>query len=310
MRINYLILAHKSPEQLELLAKTLKSSNSQIYIHIDAHSNLEIFRKNKYLFENCIFIEKNVKIRWGGFSIVQGTLNGLEQIRENWMKDEDYTIIMSGQDFPLLSESVLMNNLKKYPWKSFIEYRIQPNDEWNILNRVIKYHFHDLVIPTRLNNMVEKWVGIFYDIKTLNLRNQISCYILQRIVNLIIPKKKFFIKECQLYRGSQWQIINWKHVHHILNHLKNPKGEKLYNNFKYTAGPDELFFQTLLLNSTHKDDIINEIARYIDWKKGPWLPRILDESDYENIKKSDKRFARKFELPDSQKLINQIISNF
>ncbi len=83
MKINYLILAHKNPEQLEILAKTLNSINSHIYIHLDANANGEMFKKNKYLLENCIFIEKNVKIRWGGFSMVQGTLNGLEQIKED-----------------------------------------------------------------------------------------------------------------------------------------------------------------------------------------------------------------------------------
>ncbi|MEG1087361.1 MAG: hypothetical protein RSD79_04765, partial [Cetobacterium sp.] len=64
-----------------------------------------------------------------------------------------------------------------------------------------------------------------------------------------------------------------------------------------------LFFQTILMDSKFKDKIWklesefdnNLMAlRYIDWKKGPDFPRTLDESDYDDILKTETLFARKF----------------
>lgn len=308
--IHYLVLAHKSPEQLEMLAQSLSSKNSKIYIHIDGYSDLNVFQENNYLAEFCVFIKKNIKIRWWWFSIVQATINWLQQIKEDRLDEEDYVVILSGQDFPIKSQDFINTYLNNSKSKSFIEYRPQPNENRNILNRVIKYHFHDLVIPRRCNIIIERMVWIFYNIKSLGLRNQISCYVMQRIVNFFMPLKKYFVKECQLYRWSQRQIINGKHIHYILSHLKTSQGIRTYKEFKYTAGPDELFFQTILLNSPYKNDIANIVQRYIDRKSGPWFPRVLDESDYDNVSKSDKLFARKFELWISNSLMQKILSSF
>ena len=48
---------------------------------------------------------------------------------------------------------------------------------------------------------------------------------------------------------------------------------------------------------------------YIDWKKGPGLPRILDISDLEEIKDSDRLFARKFDLDIDKNLLYNLSSN-
>ena len=75
--------------------------------------------------------------------------------------------------------------------------------------------------------------------------------------------------------------------------------------FKKSLCGDEVFFQTIIMNSKFKNRIyrLNEVddnhmaLRYIDWKTGPEYPRLLDENDFEKIKEdknSDCIFARKF----------------
>lgn len=309
MKIHYLILAHKSPEQLEILAKALFSEHTKIYIHIDGYSDIQQFTTNKYLQQHCTFIQNNVKIRWGGFSMVQATINAFNEIHSLWLESQDYVVILSWQDLPIKSQDHIADFLTPYIHKSFIEYRKQPNDERNILNRVIKYHFHDLVVPVRLNTTISFFVWLFYDLNNYTLRNQIASYAIQRVVNFFTPTRKYFLKTHQLYRGSARQILSGKHVTHIVEFLSTNQGKKLIKHFQYTAWPDELFFQTLLLNSSHKDDIINDLQRHVDWKRWPGLPRVLDETDYNAIIQSDKLFARKFELGHSDSLIKMIQDN-
>lgn len=300
--IHYLILTHKNPEQLEILINKLSSTKSKVYVHIDWNSNIDEFN---YLKNKAIFIKKRVKIRRWWYSMVDWTLGAFEEILKN-MSEKDHLVIMSWQDLPIKSQDFINKFLNNYIWKSFLEYRIQPNNEWNILNRIIKYHFHDLIIPNYIDNFIKKIVWLFFD--TSWLRNQVFCFIFQRFVNFFMPVKKYLYNNYKLYWWSSWMIISKNHIDLIINFCNTKKWKKFVKGFKTVAWPDEIFFQTLLLNTEEKNNIINDVLWYIDWKKWPWLPRILDVTDLEEIKKSDKLFARKFDLQVDKEIFYKIIN--
>jgi hypothetical protein len=290
--IHYLILAHKSPKQLQILIDSLSFSESRAYIHVDAKAWIwEIMN-----LKGAMYVTKRTSIEWGGFSMVQATLDAFSEILP-FMQAWDHLVIMSWQDFPIKSPSYITSFLNQHKWKSFIEYRIQPNNEWNILNRVIRYHFHDLHIPEWIDKFIKKMISPLYPVQSI--RNQAFCYIWQRIVNFLLPAKTYLVHNYKIYWGSSWQIISMWHVEYILNFLETQKGRRFRKEFLTVAGPDELFFQTILLNSSCQDSIINNLQWYIDWKKWPWLPRILDQTDISMIKDSWKLFARKFDLEEN-----------
>lgn len=298
--LHYAILAHKNPKQIEILCQSLLFQDQvKVYIHIDANSDI-----NKFLYLQSEYIEiipDTIKISWWGFSIIQATLNLFHTIAQN-MHQWDHVIIMSGQDFPIKSPIEIIDFLSKHPHTSWVPSIIQPHENWNILNRVEKYHFHDLVINKKINKILEKCISYFVPVQWL--RNQIFCYIAQRIVNIFMPRKRFLTTNFVIYRWSQRQILSYEIINYIINFCNTKIGEKFIAAFKTTAWPDEIFFQTIIMNSPHKENIINNTQWYIDWKKWPWLPRILDETDYTAIKQSPYLFARKFELPLSEKLIH------
>jgi hypothetical protein len=64
--------------------------------------------------------------------------------------------------------------------------------------------------------------------------------------------------------------------------------------FEHAFIPDELFFQTVLMNSAHAESIVDDNLRYIDWAAHPG-PKILREEDLPRLLVSDKLFARKFD---------------
>src|SRR5690606_21301786 len=101
---------------------------------------------------------------------------------------------------------------------------------------------------------------------------------------------------------SQWFTIAMQHVNYILAYTRNkPEIEQF---FKYTWGPDEFFFQTILLNSIYRNDIINDNLRYIDWSDDLPSPKTLSETDFCHLQASEKWFARKLHVDVSATLMD------
>jgi hypothetical protein len=92
---------------------------------------------------------------------------------------------------------------------------------------------------------------------------------------------------------------------------------------KYTRGPDEIFFHSIIKSSPFAGHIIHDFEKvmsltkyfesnehgchYIDWNnKGDSLPKVLDVSDTALLKKSAALFARKFEEGRSSALLKQL----
>jgi hypothetical protein len=66
------------------------------------------------------------------------------------------------------------------------------------------------------------------------------------------------------------------------------------NFFRHVDIPDELFFQTVIMNSELAGSVVNDNLRYIDWTRGP-RPALLEARDLPTLRASPKLFARKFD---------------
>jgi len=84
----------------------------------------------------------------------------------------------------------------------------------------------------------------------------------------------------------------------------------LLNRLKHSFCSEEIYFQTIIMNSPFSDKVINNNLRYIKWEyKNGSMPAILDEEDYEEVEKSNQLFARKIEYPVSMKLVTGLMKN-
>ena len=95
MQKNYLILAHKNPQQLARMIKTLDDGNSKFFIHLDAKTPIEPFTA-QLQDEHIIFIPERVRCIWGDFSIVLATIHLMEAAAK--AQSKGFFILMSGQD--------------------------------------------------------------------------------------------------------------------------------------------------------------------------------------------------------------------
>nr|AIA84221.1 CAZy families GT14 protein [uncultured Clostridium sp.] len=103
MRIGFIMLCHKNPEQINrLIAKLSEFSEADVYIHVDLNhleiKNQIIKQKNVYLVsEECSY-----HIQWGSVDIVKATLQLIREVRDSGVK-YDYVWLLSGQDYPICS---------------------------------------------------------------------------------------------------------------------------------------------------------------------------------------------------------------
>lgn len=287
--VYYLLLAHTYPKYVENLCNVLKW---KIYVHLDKRQNMKDWEPIVKDKKNIKFVSNRIKINWWWWSMIQWTLNWLKEIYPS-LKEDDHVVIISWQDYPIKNSVEIDKYFQLVKGKSIVN--VYDDEDWNN-NLVKRYHwwyYRDLNIPRWIDNIFHFLWWIFYDVS--NLKNPITVYIIERFLNLFLPKRRYLIDKFKIYWGSQRMALSTKHVKYLLDYVKTKEGKKVSNSYERVLIPDETFFHTLLLNSKYKNEIINESLWYIDWKSWPEYPRILRLEDYEKMKKSNKLFARKFD---------------
>ncbi|MBA2850513.1 hypothetical protein HNP86_000644 [Methanococcus maripaludis] len=295
--IAYLISAHNQEKHLYNLINRLNNEKVHFFVHIDKKSELDKFSKLNE-FKNLTFVEERINVNWKGFSQVESTIKLLKCAITSGISFKHF-VFLSGSDYPIKSNQHILDFFSNSE-KNYIDFK-KISDDNSIISylknrswrrKLTMWHFYDTL---KIN-----WNAQGNQYKLFVYRVFIICNL---ILNLILPKRKFF-KEFKAYGGSQWWSIDENTVKYILEFYEN--NLKFINYYKYTDSPDEMFFQTLILNSPFKENTVNDNLRYIDWSLPVERPKILIEEDFEKIINSDKLFARKFNNKRSKKLIAKI----
>jgi hypothetical protein len=100
MKIAYLILAHNTPNHLRRLIKSLSSTSSSFFIHLDKKSNAKEFLG---IGENDIyFTQERIPVFWGDFSQVDAILLLLKTALAD-QRNFGRFVLLSGADYPIRS---------------------------------------------------------------------------------------------------------------------------------------------------------------------------------------------------------------
>ena len=266
MEIAYIISAYQYPEHLVRLVERLHTNTTSFFIHIDKKTNLDVYTKIVQGTKNLpgVHFLKRHLCYWGGFGHVQATLEGIHEIL---MRDIPFEIVilLTGQDYPIKSNEYIHGFMQKSKGKSFMNFFPLPSDQWldGGLQRIDRWH--------------------------IRLRNR----------HLIFPKnrnspiKRKFPSGAQPYGGSSYWCLTRECIEYIYKHIQ--EHPSFVNFFRWVDVPDELFFQTVLLNSPLRETIINDDLRYIEWRDPEsGSPAVLGKDDLEKMMNSPKLFARKF----------------
>lgn len=285
VKIAYIILAHKNSPQIGCLLETLQGENVSIFLHLDLLAGNKFYEEALIDFagiKNLTFI-KRFATNWGGFGLVQATLEAIRQIRQK--NEFDYMILLSGQDYPIKSKEELIEFLTANLGYSFMEYYPFPHPLWKDnggYDRINKWYFSFPMKRTWLSTKIR--------------------YGMYRLMNWLKPDRRFpegFIP----YGGAQWWCLYKDCIQYIDDFVKTHKSFVRF--FRTVRIPDEIFFHTILLNSPLSKKIINRKLTYVDWNCSPG-PKVLEKSDLEKLQKSNNFFARKFDLLKNPQIFTDI----
>ncbi|MGZ4881652.1 MAG: beta-1,6-N-acetylglucosaminyltransferase [Halobacteriota archaeon] len=303
INIAYIISAYKYPDQLIRLITRLNNEGSYFFVHVDKKTDDTIYDKmlkGVSHYPNVFFLKRHI-CYWGDFGHVLATIKGLNDALDRNI-DFDYFFLLTGQDYPIKSNFYIEELLRKNSGNQFIKYVPIPCDpeygwdkERGGLDRIETWSF--------------RFCNKFFRFPDYNrqLDSKIKSFILKILVKLI-PKRKF-PKNLKPFGGSSYWCITKECAEYISDFIK--KNPAFVRYFKYVYIPDEIFFQTIILNSPFKECVINDDLRCIDWScpgRGGSLPRIWCEEDITVLSQSNGLIARKFDSTIDSEVFNLIDS--
>jgi hypothetical protein len=278
MKQVFLIAAHKDPVQLNALVEQLRDDDFLIYVHLDAKGAID----PAGVHPAARLVGERVAVHWGCFSQVEATLGSLRQIVAE-VPDFDKVLFLSAQDFPLLSNPALkaaLDGLRGRELLDTVAIGSEPG-QWAADYRYRYFYRPDAASPLRLACALAN-------------RAMRACGIARRLPGGLVP-----------YGGSSWWALSRDCVRALLARVEREPG--LLRFFRSVSCPDEMFFQTLVMNSRFRERVLAENFRYIQWpEQGARNPKILDEHDFERIAASKAHFCRKIDSRASAGLLPRL----
>lgn len=278
----FLILASNLGEQVIKLIKNLAiEENFDIFIHVDkkiGSINKSTFKK----FKNVFFIDR-IRTDWASFSLVEAELKLLR--KAVMTNDYSYVHLLSGSDLPLKSNSEIIEFFKNETHQ-FVDF--EEINTYKVMKRIDYYY--------PLQKFAGKKRGIVWFLQKIGVVGQ-------KVLNINRTRK---LQNISFAKGSQWFSITGEFANFI---LKDSLG--VINVLKHGQAVDELLVQTVLLNSPFIKDISNPNygnLRFIKWKERDVnSPEILTIKDLNELKNTNKLFARKFDETVDEKIVESIL---
>lgn len=276
----YLVMCHNNFQILIKLLMALDDERNDIYIHVDKKTKNFPFVKISQMNTKAKLIYVNrKKVNWGGFSQIDVEM---ELLREATKTYHNYYHLLSGVDFPIKSQDYIHNFFDEHQGKEFI--RFDPKFNRNNCDRTRYYY----LLQDKIGRNKGKMVGLLYKIQNFSL-------VLQKKIHINRTTKCPY----EIYKGTNWFSI----THELAVFLVQKRREiKRYFSFGWCA--DELFVQTMVMESPFKNNIIDDSLRYIDWNRGN--PYTFTINDYSDLTHNQDLFARKFDESNGMQIIDRL----
>ncbi|KPE49103.1 beta-1,6-N-acetylglucosaminyltransferase [Chryseobacterium indologenes] len=225
VRIAYFIMIHHKPEVFKNMFQKIYTRDQFYLIHIDRKANADITEEILIFLVQFpnVYILESMNIVSGGFSMIQAELNAMEYLL-NVSQEWDYFINLSGEDYPLKSQNIIRQFLTGNFGRNYLFYYDQKYYRPDTLKR-IQNHFTELT---------------------------------HKISSLIY--KREFMKGVIPYIGGKWIILTRETCVFMTNNKRVMDFEDYY---LHTLLPAESFFQTVLMNTSFNDIIVNDDKRAV-----------------------------------------------
>ena len=294
MQHAFLIIAHNDFGVLQKLVALLDNPLNNIYVHIDKKT--KDFKRDELY--NCVQYSKlkiysEYSVAWGDESQVKCEMFLLEKAFADGF---DYCHFLSGVDLPLHSMEYLHKFFETNKGKEFIHFD-NPVISESAMERVKYYHFWSDKLKKSPYRVIRKMLFIF---DSLFVKVQ-KCFHISKPINYTIIQK-----------GCNWCSITYLLAEYVLK-SKN----KIFQLLKYSVCGDEIFIQTVCINSDFKEKLYNKnfdnnyeaCVRFIKWdENNQKSPKTLNDEDFDDLVKSKCLFARKFSTLTESNFVEKWVS--
>ena len=289
MKQAILITAYKNMDHLNRIVRFFDTSGFYCFIHIDKKSSVSKSEiEDLKAKDNVNFVSQEYSITWGGINHLKAILHLLDRALKEC--DAEYFHLITGHDFPIKPVEEFNSFFEKNRGVEFLEVNPLPYKNWENggMDRFLLYNVYDFIDGR--TGMKERFAkGL------LKLQRKLR---IQRKLPKDFPA---------LFGGSTYWSLSRNCIEYVLNYLQTHPS--FLKRFRYSFCSEEVFFQTIVMNSPLKENVVNNSLRFILWeKRNGNFPANLDESDYDSMIKSDALFARKFEYPVSEGLLKKMIN--
>jgi hypothetical protein len=275
MRQVILIHAHKDLAQLNALVGQLLDDDFLIYVNVDAKSAIDVGA----LHPAARLVQPRIAVHWGDFSQVQATLHSMRQVVAE-AGAFDKLMFVSAQDFPLLPNRRLKQDLAALAGYELLDCVAIGPQGWSCAERYQYFHVDGggggalAALGRRVANRAMR-----------------ACGVTRPMVNGWQP-----------WGGSSWWTLSRDCVRAIVGQVRDDPA--IVRFFRHVSCPDELFFQTLVMNSPFRARVLSNNFRHIQWQcAGARNPKVLDQADFDIIRASGAHFCRKLDPAASAALL-------
>lgn len=274
----FLITAYRSPDLLNRLLSRY-AHTIPCYVHVDRKARMQ---PEELLQHPNICIIKQFRVNWGG---INHWLAFLELMKQAAADGYDYYHLITGQDYvvaPLYDFDTLMGGI------SHVNYDWLERGVWNktlYFDRYNVYRFYDF-----LNVKNPIWGSHLWDAGLFLAK-------VQRHLGINRPMP------LPVYAGNGYCSLTHEATCYILDYLEQHPA--FLRRMRHTFCAEEIMFPTILMNSPLRDRVSNDNLRFISWE-GYQPPRILDETDFDELASGKYLFARKIDPLKSARLLQML----
>ena len=286
MKLGFILLVHRDPDQVVRLLDRLDDADSTFVVHVGrARPDIyETLRERLAGRPNISFLPRR-RVRWGSWAIAASLLSGLEALGEV-APDVDYVLNLSGQDYPLKSPAAMRAQLASQPGRSYLDHFAVPvadgagSLDWSRqrggLDRIEYWHYHTYRRRIRLPSPL-----------------------------LPLPRApRRFPEGLRPYGGQGWWCLSRDVVDYVTDFLR--RRPDVVRFFRRADVPDELLFHTVVLNSPLRETVVNDDLRHVVWKPGVSHPEVLTSADFPAFVGGGDLFARKFDVRVDAEVLDRI----
>lgn len=288
----YLIIAHKSDLTFQTLLKMLDDERNDIYIHMDSKNkfyNQEV--TEALVTKSQLMHTERTNVSWGGYSQINAELLLLKQASYNGTYA--YYHLLSGEDLPIKSQDQIHDFFERNQGLEFVQFQ---ESDFKYDKRV-KYRYF---LQDKIGRVKDYEHDIFKRRYLLSVFN----YVFVKMQKIFRMERN---KGVRFQKGANWFSITDELANFVVS-----KERWIRKIFRYTYCCDEVFLQTIVVNSSFKDNLYYKkfnddyeaIMRLIDWKRGK--PYVFKKEDYHELCESNMLFARKFDASVDEVIIKNI----